>query len=82
LGIGLASLLNVLDLPTVVLGGLYARLFDALLPALRAELDQRVLSGTGIVLLRSSLGADAAVRGAAGAVLDRGLKDPAALVLG
>ncbi|MGI8665272.1 MAG: ROK family protein [Jatrophihabitans sp.] len=79
LGVGLASLLNVLDLPTVVLGGLYARLFDALTPTLRAELDRRVLAGTGTRLRRSTLGADATVRGAAGAVLDQALRDPGAL---
>lgn len=79
LGVGLASLLNVLDLPCVVLGGVYARLFDTLTPPLRAELAQRVLSGDEIELRRSTLGADAAVLGAAGAVLDRALRDPAAI---
>jgi predicted NBD/HSP70 family sugar kinase len=79
LGVGLASMLNVLDLPSVVLGGLYARLFDAITPAIRAELDRRVLSGPGTELCRSTLGSDAAVRGAAGAVLDRALRDPAAI---
>ncbi|HET6209617.1 MAG TPA: ROK family protein, partial [Jatrophihabitans sp.] len=76
LGVGLASLLNVLDLPTVVLGGLYAQLFDRLSGPLRAELDQRVLSGPGTIIRSSELGAEAAVRGAAGAVLDRVLADP------
>lgn len=80
LGIGLASLLNVLDLPAVVLGGLYAQLFEHLAPALRAELDQRVLAGPGTSIQPSGLGADAAVRGAAGAVLDRMLDDPAAII--
>lgn len=79
LGVGLASMLNVLDLPTVVLGGSYARLFDAISPVVKAELDRRVLSGPGTELLRSSLGPDATVRGAAGAVLDRALRDPAAI---
>ena len=80
LGVGLASLLNVLDLPVVVLGGLYAQLFDQLSGPVRAELDQRVLSGRGTVLRPSGLGAEAAVRGAAGAVLDRVLADPAAVI--
>ncbi len=81
LGVGLASLLNVLDLPRVVLGGRYARLFAALTPALTEQLDRRALSpgGTGR-LSRSPLGIDAAVRGAAGAVLDRALRDPAGLI--
>ena len=78
LGVGLSSLLNVFDLPTVVLGGVYARLFDAITPSLAAELGRRVLSPRtfGGELLRSTLGVDAAVRGAAGAVVDRALRDP------
>ncbi len=79
LGVGLASLLNVVDLPRVVLGGLYARLFDAMTPALQAELDRRVLSGRRVELLASVVGSDAAVFGAAGAVVERALRDPAAL---
>ncbi|HST47744.1 ROK family protein [Jatrophihabitans sp.] len=80
LGVGLASLLNVLDLPTVVLGGGYARLFDAITPALAEQLDRRALAPRGAGRLsRSPLGTDAAVRGAAGAVLDRALRDPAGL---
>jgi predicted NBD/HSP70 family sugar kinase len=80
LGVGLASLLNVVDLPVVVLGGLYAQLFEQLAPALRAELDLRVLAGPGTTIRPSELGADAAVRGAARAVLDRMLDDPAAVI--
>jgi predicted NBD/HSP70 family sugar kinase len=78
LGVGLASLLNVLDLPTVVLGGMYARLFDTIVPPLQAELTRRVLSAqlSGPLIRRSALGADAAVRGAAGLVIDRALKGP------
>jgi predicted NBD/HSP70 family sugar kinase len=82
LGVGLASLLNVLDLPTVVLGGVYARLFDWLVPALQTELSRRVLSSAwgGGQIRKSALDGDAAVRGAAGLILDRTLKDPARLV--
>ncbi|MEO7261340.1 MAG: ROK family protein [Jatrophihabitantaceae bacterium] len=80
LGVGLASLLNVMDLPTVVLGGMYARLFKAITPSLTIQLNRRVLSPRGAgQLCRSSLGIDAAVRGAAGAVLDRALRDPAGI---
>lgn len=78
LGVGLASLLNVFDLPNVVLGGMYARLFDEITPALTEQLNRRVLApGEAGRLRRSPLGIDAAVRGAAGAVLDRALRDPA-----
>lgn len=82
LGVGLASLLNVMDLPVVVLGGIYAPLYELIAPPLRAELDRRVLSGLRIELARSELGTEAAVLGAAGAVVDRALADPAALVAG
>jgi len=75
LGVGLASLLNVMDLPRVVLGGMYARLFEAITPALVEQLDRRALVPRS--LSRSPLGAVAAVRGAAGAVLDAALRDPA-----
>ncbi|MDQ1732131.1 MAG: hypothetical protein QOK10_2290 [Pseudonocardiales bacterium] len=82
LGVGLASLLNVFDLPVVVLGGVYARLFDQLAAPLQAELTRRVLSSRqgGGQLRRSALGADAAVRGAASMVIDRALQDPALIV--
>lgn len=79
LGVGLASLLNVVDLPRVVLGGLYARLFEAITPSLQAELDRRVLSGVPTELLKSLVGSDAAAYGAAGAIVEAALKDPAAL---
>ena len=79
LGVGLVSLLNLLDLPAVVLGGIYVALFEWITPALRAELDRRVLSGTGVELVRSGLGAEAAILGAAGAVVEQALADPGAL---
>ena len=80
LGVGLASLLNVLDLPKVVLGGVYARLYDEITPALIVQLNRRVLAPRSPGRLsRSPLGIDAAVRGAAGAVLDRALRDPAGI---
>jgi predicted NBD/HSP70 family sugar kinase len=78
LGVGLASLLNVMDLPNVVLGGMYARLFEVITPSLTVQLDRRALAPRAAGrLTKSPLGIDAAVRGAAGAVLDRALRDPA-----
>ncbi len=44
LGVALASALNVLDLPTVVLGGHLAEAADVLKPAVERELGARVLS--------------------------------------
>src|SRR6185437_8869267 len=61
LGTGLASVLNVLDVPVVVLGGTFARLAAAVAPAL---------------VLASDHGDDAAVRGAAESVLDAVQRDP------
>jgi len=81
LGVGLASLLNLVDLPVIVLGGLYARLFDGLVPSLRAELDHRIVSGRPPRLLRSTVGTDAAVLGAAGAAVQRVLNDPGVLLV-
>jgi predicted NBD/HSP70 family sugar kinase len=78
LGVGLASLLNVVDLPLIVLGGLYARLFDEITPALTGELQRRALSywESGVEIHRSPLGTDATVQGAARGIIDRALKNP------
>ena len=44
LGVALADVVNLLDIPTIVLGGHLARSAEALRPALLRELDLRVLS--------------------------------------
>ena len=44
LGVALADVINLLDIPTIVLGGHLARAADALRPILVRELDLRVLS--------------------------------------
>ena len=44
LGVALSALLNILDLPTVVLGGLYAELAPWLVGPVAAELRDRVVS--------------------------------------
>ena len=77
LGVGLASLLNVLDLPVVVLGGAYARLFDQLGAPIGLELERRVpwWSSRGR-LLPSTLGVGAAVQGGTRLVIERALRDP------
>ncbi len=80
LGIALSAFLNVLDLPTVVLGGFYAELAPWLIGPVTAELRDRVVnhswSPTEVVV--SSLGTDASVRGAAGITIRRIIDDPAA----
>jgi predicted NBD/HSP70 family sugar kinase len=80
LGVALASVLNVLDVPVVVLGGVYAELAEAIRPALEAELRARSLQPSPPTVLASSLGEDAAVRGAADAVLDEVRRHPDQLV--
>ncbi|GAA1276397.1 ROK family protein [Saccharothrix xinjiangensis] len=78
LGVALAGAINLLDLPTVVLGGNYARLEPWLHDPLRAELDRRVVSAewSPVRVVASSLGAEAAVRGAAGSAVRAILADP------
>jgi predicted NBD/HSP70 family sugar kinase len=71
LGIAIAGLVNVVDVPVVVLGGLYARLGEWLVDPIRAELDRRVVSRewAPVEIAVSDFGSDAAVRGAAGSVI-------------
>ena len=80
LGIALSAFLNVLDLPAVVLGGLYAKLAAWLVGPVTAELHDRVVnhSWSPIEVVASSLGAEASVRGAAGIAVRRIIDDPAA----
>jgi predicted NBD/HSP70 family sugar kinase len=70
LGLALSDAVNVLDVPTVVLGGIYARLGPWLTESLSAELDGRVISRRWepLDVRLSILSTDAAVRGAAGSV--------------
>jgi predicted NBD/HSP70 family sugar kinase len=79
LGTSLASVLNVLDVPVVVLGGTYARLAEHVEPVLRAELARRSLAAARV--LASGHGDAAAVRGAAEVVLDAVQRDPARLTV-
>ncbi|GAB3804830.1 ROK family protein [Micromonospora zhanjiangensis] len=80
LGIALSAAVNLLDVPVVVLGGAYATYFDRLRDGIEAELRRRVLTaGLAPVTLRAArLGTNAAVRGAADAVVREVRDDPAA----
>ncbi|MBW6432247.1 ROK family transcriptional regulator [Actinoplanes hulinensis] len=80
LGIALSAVVNLLDVPVIVLGGAYAPIFERLREGIEAELRQRVLtSGLAPVALRpAALGADAAMRGAADAIIRAVREDPAA----
>jgi predicted NBD/HSP70 family sugar kinase len=80
LGIALAAVVNLLDIGVIVLGGAYAPEFDRLRPGIEAELSRRVLtSGLAPVTLRAAaLGPDAAMRGAADAIIQSVRDNPAA----
>jgi predicted NBD/HSP70 family sugar kinase len=81
LGIGVAAIVNVVDPGAVVLGGLYASLEPWLRKPLLEELRERVISQSWapVRVLASRLGPDAAVRGAAGAVVRTVLANPTAV---
>jgi predicted NBD/HSP70 family sugar kinase len=78
LGIALGSVVNLLSPEAIVLGGHFAPMTEWLAPVISTELATRVLGGSGAVppVLTSSLGAEAAVRGAAATQLRRVLADP------
>jgi predicted NBD/HSP70 family sugar kinase len=79
LGVALASVVNLLDPETVVLGGAFAVLAPWLRPAVEAALDRHTFSSRPRPCVATSgLGTDAAIRGAAGSVVRRVLDDPAA----
>lgn len=78
LGIGMSGVINVLSVPTVLLGGRYAELAPWLTEPLAAELSARVIGAPWAPahVLASTLGPYAAVRGAAMSVVRRILSDP------
>ncbi|MEU8660682.1 ROK family protein [Actinoplanes philippinensis] len=80
LGIALSAVINLLDVPVIVLGGAYAPIFGSLHDGIEAELRRRVLTaGLAPVTLRAAaLGPDAAMRGAADTIIRAVREDPAA----
>ena len=82
LGIALAGVINILDLDTIVLGGIYGPFAPALIAPLERELDRQVMGGgeRAVRLRPATLGPDAVVRGAAAAIVQRVLDDPSAAV--
>ncbi|GHH29036.1 ROK family protein [Lentzea cavernae] len=78
LGVGLATLMNLFDVPTVVLGGSYALLYEHLSAAVQSEMDGRVLAGgeRHARLVASPLGEFAVARGAAGLITRRAVQQP------
>lgn len=78
LGLGIGDLINLFNPQLVVLGGVYERLFDWLEPALTEGVRARALPAAAelATIVRSGLGADAALIGAAELVLSEVVADP------
>jgi predicted NBD/HSP70 family sugar kinase len=78
LGLACGAVVNLLSPNTIVLGGVFAPLFDWLVGPLRDELEERafVACCTNVAIVRSELGAAAAVRGAASQTLRAVCADP------
>jgi predicted NBD/HSP70 family sugar kinase len=79
LGLGIGNLVNLFNPELVVLGGVYERLFPHLEPAIAAGMRRQALGAPAelVTIVRSGLGADAALVGAAEVVLSDVLADPA-----
>ncbi len=79
LGGAVAAVLNIVDADAVVLGGLYARLAEWMLPTVQAEIIHRALiaSWSPVQIRVSPLGGEAAVLGAATSVVRSVIADPA-----
>ena len=82
LGIGLASLTNLLNPQAIILGGYFAALGPWLRGPIATELAARAAATRiePVDIVVSSLGVDAAMRGAAAAVLRAVLADPLAVL--
>ncbi|WP_034610800.1 ROK family protein [Cellulomonas sp. URHD0024] len=79
LGVALAAAVNVVDVPEVVLGGTFGRLFDHVRGPVQEELDASVIFApwAPLTVSRARAGAHPAMKGAALAVLNGVLSDPA-----
>ncbi|MEU1391380.1 MULTISPECIES: ROK family transcriptional regulator [unclassified Nonomuraea] len=79
LGVALTSAVHLLDPGRIVLGGIFAPLFPWLAAPARDVLATRLgqMRGTPPALVVSANGADAAVLGAAGLIIQRIVADPA-----
>ncbi|MEU6713661.1 ROK family transcriptional regulator [Nonomuraea sp. NPDC046802] len=79
LGVALTSAVHLLDPGKIVLGGIFAPLFPWLEAPVGAGLTARLgqMRATPPALVVSEIGADAAVLGAAGLIIQRVIADPA-----
>jgi predicted NBD/HSP70 family sugar kinase len=80
LGLGLASLVNILNPRVVVLGGLFSRIFPLVADRLESELDRSALAAPRslVRLAPAALGIEAPLLGAAELAFEPFLADPAA----
>ncbi|RVX39924.1 putative NBD/HSP70 family sugar kinase [Nonomuraea polychroma] len=78
LGIALSSVLNILDIDTVLLGGSFALMSSWLTATAKAEIDRRVLTAAWapVTVRPALLGPDAAVIGAALTSIDQIRRQP------
>jgi predicted NBD/HSP70 family sugar kinase len=79
LGLGVASLVNILNPRVVVLGGLFSRIFPLVAVRLEAELDRSALAAPRslVHIEPAALGAEAPLYGAAELAFEPFLADPA-----
>jgi predicted NBD/HSP70 family sugar kinase len=79
LGVAVAGVINLLDIETIVLGGMYAPLARWLTPPVESEIRRRVLTAawSPVTVRPAVLGGDAATLGAAGSVVRGVLEHPA-----
>ncbi len=79
LGLGLASLVNLLNPQLVVLGGRFGRMYPFVTRALHAELDRRTLPAARslVTVIPTALGVDGPLLGAAELALEPLLAEPA-----
>jgi len=84
LGVGIAGLVNIFNPNRVSLGGLYARVYPYVRPAILRELESRVMPAPRAMvdLVTVRLGGNAPLLGAAELALTPTLDDPAAVPLG
>ena len=84
IGVAVATALNLVDVERVVLGGVYARLFDHLAPGIEREVRARVLAArwAPVEVVAALAGPDSAATGAGWRVLDGVVADPARWIAG
>lgn len=84
LGAALSDFVNLIDVPTVLLGGAYSALADLLEPVVLAELTTRVLAArwSTFAVQRAPVGAGAATLGGARQSLHEVVGDPTPWLLG